>query len=541
MFFFIIFNMLVFSLTVFADISCLGSQFKGACHFVINSGTINCGIGTTIVAYRISGSSHVGNDTYTTVSSGVYGNKLNNGQPNLGVKGSSSNVGETINFTINSFSADQTSTFACGAAPEDLALTVTDTQLPILVSIVKANNSYLNATDKLNITVSDNKGISMLTFDNGNGINTTFTNNTLFSPAFTTDGNYYISFYIKDMLGNIYAETYNYSYDTTKPKIETITKINNSYLNSTDQITITINDANFLSSMKYKVGESQLWINSNGLTFTPGFSTQGNNYLHIWINDSADNINITTYNFSYDSTTPQFIDVGPTTTNSTDKSSLIVTLWASLNERGTCVYGTANNSFSILALMNTVNELNHTINLTFTADGTFTYYVKCNDTAGNINVDGNSTTFSVNITEQNDNSGNTPNTGPGGGGDSKSPTTSLPATSQATSTPLTPIISSGIGGDGATETKGEEGSLISSKDETQTELTTDSNFSSTALELSTNLIKDRMITPLITFLKTRRGSIILSFLLFILLIIAVLLIIIKNSKKKEATVIKINS
>ena len=292
------------SFYVYSDgFSCSSHNFKGTCQFIKNSGTVNCSVSTTIAAYR-NYATDTTEDTsaptpYKTTYSGEYGNYIGKGDRGFSVTApSSDNNGETINFTLNNVSADQTESFSCGTL-STVHLTITDTTFPQLVTISKANNSYLNNTDRLTIIVSDNKGINNQTFNNGNGSNVSFSNNTAFNPLFTS---------------------------------------------------------------------------------------QGNNYIDIILTDKIGNINVSTYNYSFDNVTPRFTDIGPSGAQSTTASSLNVIAWVTINEIGNCTYGTANSSFGALSQMNSSNGLNHTANLTFSADASSTaYYFKCNDTLGNIN------------------------------------------------------------------------------------------------------------------------------------------------------------
>lgn len=456
------------SFSVIAEGSCVNDAFMGTCQFIRNSGTVNCTVGTTINAYINYATDQTADTTpgiYTTLFSGIYGNKLSNGYPNLLVIVTLSTEGQPINFTINGINADQTSTTSTCAdllLPEDLALTITDTSLPKVETISKSNNSYINNTDRLTITVSDNKGINNLSFNNGNGSNVSFSNNTAFNPLFTS---------------------------------------------------------------------------------------QGNNYIDIILTDRIGNINVTTYNYSFDNVTPHFSDIGPSGSQSTTASSLHVILWTTTNEQGNCTYGTTNSSFGALTQMNSSNGLNHTANLSFSADASSTaYYFKCNDTAGNINVDGNTTSFSVDVSSG-DTGGGTGGGGGGGGGTTPAATPSAPVSAPITSPSVPSSEGEGAeaGAAGAAE-GGAESSAPAGEGGEGAEAGAPSEAPVTAGEgeeegvglagmafkgLTENLAKTtEALGKAFSSLKTKKGAQVFS-LIIILLLITFLIIIIKKTKKKN--------
>ncbi|MFH1439600.1 MAG: hypothetical protein ABIG89_03475 [Candidatus Woesearchaeota archaeon] len=333
--------------------------------------------------------------------------------------------------------------------------------------------------------------------------------------------------------------------DTTLPTVDSVVKANNSYMNSTDQLTIQVSDNSGTNSLLYNIGGSNTSF-SNNTAFTPGFSTEGNNYFYIYVEDKLNNTINVTYNYSYDATAPAYKDMGPTAAQSTTASSLHVTLWTTMQEVSTCAYGTSNSSFGALTLMNTSDNLNFTANLTYTADASAVLYVKCNDSAGNINVDGNTTSFSVDVST----GASTGSTGGGGGGGSGSTDTTMPISTPTTPAPISmPSVPSSEGGEGAPApsapapaggageggaSEGGAGEGTGVGDEAGAGDTEDKPLAGKAFEaLAENFQKTKeSVAKAFTALKSPTGSKVFSLTILVLLIVF-LVIVIKRTKKHK--------
>jgi len=122
----VIIVLVVFSSFVLADsLPCEGHVFRGVCQEYSNDVLGNCSVGTAIRAY-INYASDTTEDTspngYTTVTTGVYGNQLEDGVADLMVAGNLDDEGLLINFTVDGYTANDTFSFSCGGGPTVLHL-----------------------------------------------------------------------------------------------------------------------------------------------------------------------------------------------------------------------------------------------------------------------------------------------------------------------------------------------------------------------------------------------------------------------------------
>lgn len=134
---------------------------------------------------------------------------------------------------------------------------------------------------------------------------------------------------------------------------------------------------------------------------------------NITCQDNVSNIAISsTYIFVVDTVKPIITSIGPTGTQTSSTGTISVTLFANTNENSTCRYSTSDINYLNMTSTMAKNAAGtyHTASLSFSEDGTHTYYIRCVDRAGNIMTFSNSTSFSVDITET------TTTAGRGGGG-----------------------------------------------------------------------------------------------------------------------------
>jgi len=88
---------------------------------------------------------------------------------------------------------------------------------PIILSIVPANNSFVNSARNITIKFSDdNSGIKNSTYNNGTTTDR-FENNTPFNPGWTTEGTKTLTIRIFDNAGNLNESIYTFIVDNTPP------------------------------------------------------------------------------------------------------------------------------------------------------------------------------------------------------------------------------------------------------------------------------------------------------------------------------------
>ncbi len=96
---------------------------------------------------------------------------------------------------------------------------------------------------------------------------------------------------------------------------------------------------------------------------------------------------------------------------STSNSGSTVTISVTTDENATCKFDESDTAFASLSYSMTDSVTSHTGSRTYSSTSSGTYYVRCNDTTGNVMSYSNTTSFSVSIK-------GTPSTGGGGGGSS---------------------------------------------------------------------------------------------------------------------------
>jgi len=131
--------------------------------------------------------------------------------------------------------------------------------------------------------------------------------------CFLADGNRTVYVKVRDEAGNLGYPEKVFSWivlDTKAPQIINITPQNNSFLTSADNITITFSDPPASDGTSSGVNTS-IFFNgthylqfSNNTPFNPGWSSEGLHTLTVYINDTAGNLNLTTYQFTVDNTPP---------------------------------------------------------------------------------------------------------------------------------------------------------------------------------------------------------------------------------------------
>jgi len=98
------------------------------------------------------------------------------------------------------------------------------------------------------------------------------------------------------------------------------------------------------------------------------------------------------HNFTIaDTTAPSVTAISATTSGST------VTLSVTTSEAAQCRYATTDVAWGVMLNMTTTNSTTHSNAITYSASASGTYYVRCNDTAGNAMNTSNSTAFSVTV------------------------------------------------------------------------------------------------------------------------------------------------
>ncbi|MCK4634372.1 MAG: hypothetical protein KAT37_00685, partial [Candidatus Aenigmarchaeota archaeon] len=249
---------------------------------------------------------------------------------------------------------------------------------------------------------------------NNTAINCTNVNDACYTN--TTDN---VTLYIPHLSGGALGD------DTVGPTINMTSPENNSEVdNSYFTFTFTAKESNpkedfcwynLTNSTGAEINYTTLtnnsfsWVGTTG-TYTTTLSGIANSNYDMTINCTDLNNQSTqeVFNFSVsDTTSPQVTDV-----SSSDITTGSATLSVTTDESSICRYNDTDGSYLTMDVFNTTGGTTHTAALTGLSSSTqYTYYVRCNDTAGNIMTYSNSTTFTTSA-------GETTTTVSGGGGGS---------------------------------------------------------------------------------------------------------------------------
>ncbi|MFH1849113.1 MAG: PGF-pre-PGF domain-containing protein [archaeon] len=102
------------------------------------------------------------------------------------------------------------------------------------------------------------------------------------------------------------------------------------------------------------------------------------------------------HNFTVADTTVPRVSALSTSTSGT--TTVTLTLSATTNEAARCRYAATDGNYTAMTAFSTTGATSHSVSIDYTADASGTFYVRCNDTAGNAMSASNSTTFSVTVT-----------------------------------------------------------------------------------------------------------------------------------------------
>ena len=292
-----------------------------------------------------------------------------------------------------------------------------DIDVPVVnVSSPGNGNNETNASIVFNFTVVDNytSVLSCSLFINNslNQTNSSVQNNTptTFTVNFS-EGNYEYNIRCNDTADNqgnssVYSFTVNLNPELT---INSPTEMSKAYKKTNDTVSI-----NYTYSELYLKNITIFILNSTGgvvnttivSNLTNGTVTRIDNVSLLNYSEANYSVNITIFDslnqntsafenksIAVDNTAPAVVSYGPTDTVTSSSTTFRVTT----NENATCRYDTEDVNYTNMSNAFTGSGKNHTATLSSLSTGTYTYYVKCNDTAGNVNETPYTATITVSI------------------------------------------------------------------------------------------------------------------------------------------------
>ncbi len=257
-----------------------------------------------------------------------------------------------------------------------------DRQPPYIVSISRANNSFITSSANLTIALNDSlSGVASSghTFDNGNGTKTGFSSGAAFNPGYASEGNKTLNASFMDNSGNQNWTLYSFAVDNTAPAFNLMDPANGSYINFARNIRIDLIESfSGIAASWFDNGNGTNTSFADNVSFNPGYTAEGSRTLRAYANDSAGNTNTTLFAFIADNTAPSFSSFSPAN-NSNITGSTTATI--SFSDAVSGANALANNgngtNFSI------TNNISFSPG--FTGEGLRNLTVYANDSAGNAN------------------------------------------------------------------------------------------------------------------------------------------------------------
>jgi len=229
------------------------------------------------------------------------------------------------------------------------------------------------------------------------------------------DGNYTYKFWVTDSAGNWNSTSEYWVYiDTTHPILNITNPSNNAIIiNSYFSFNFTAKEANpkenfcwfNLTNGTHTIENGNLTKNSLNWTGTSGnyielFREIGDGYYNLTIN-CVDLNNQSTqlhHNFTVNDTLQPEITNISTATSGTGTSTVTIILSLTTDEYTVCRYSASDINYSSMAELSTTGTTIHSKVFTYNSDSSGTYYVRCNDTAGNVMNTSNSSSYNADVT-----------------------------------------------------------------------------------------------------------------------------------------------
>ncbi|MEA2035931.1 MAG: NosD domain-containing protein [Nanoarchaeota archaeon] len=282
---------------------------------------------------------------------------------------------------------------------------------PPTVTIIYPTNGSNISSNSIDLNISTNEaGLTFYWVINGTLNSTTIDTN---SSMNASDGYYNLTVFVGNGLINGSSSVY-FTIDTTAPTIYLISPINNVKTNKGNQtFTCNITDNSAIANLTLYIWNSS---NANVLTNTTILFTTYNqtswNYtlpasgIYKWNclgYDYANNLawgEEGNYTIDWDTTPPNITATSPSGTVYTSQS----TLQATTDENATCKYiphteGNITTNYSSMPYNLTDRNTAHTKIATL-ANAYYEFYVKCNDTIGNVMNESGNISFTVNVQTQ---------------------------------------------------------------------------------------------------------------------------------------------
>ena len=301
----------------------------------------------------------------------------------------------------------------------NVTLNVTNiNDLPIITSVAIANADYLNRTngsltaswtfdDNDNDTITANETLWYI-----NGIENESLRNSANIGSQNTTKNQNWSFSVRINDGTGFS---NFAYSANLTIQNALQEFSHALgVETIERGKLFTYDANYTDldndNITFSDNSTLFDITSDGIiNFTP--INAGNITVNITLSQNPNVSNILTIEVQ-DSAAPQIISISASSSGTT---TVTVTLSVTTDETAECRFLTSNLNFTGMSAMASTNSLSHSNSQSFTSDTSGTYYVRCNDTVGNVMNSSSSTAFNADVQEPSGDSGAATSSGDSGG------------------------------------------------------------------------------------------------------------------------------
>lgn len=182
--------------------------------------------------------------------------------------------------------------------------------LYVIEDFYPENNSFVAVNVNISYNVTDDQLFSKVIYNAG-GVNyTTFDAAGLISTWWSVEGWKLLDLWVYDEAGNVNHTFLRYFVDANAPVFYSVEPVNNSYVRSADNLTVVVGDDYGISSFWYNnnVGGGNVTVAENS-SFSPNWGIEGEQFIDVWANDSAGNVNHARYRFVVDNSPPSISNI----------------------------------------------------------------------------------------------------------------------------------------------------------------------------------------------------------------------------------------
>jgi parallel beta-helix repeat protein len=276
---------------------------------------------------------------------------------------------------------------------------IVDTQFPTVEIVYPENISYNINVSRLNYTAYDANIQQPCKYSlNGGQTNTTITCGTNKTGLTSVEGSNTWTVYVWDIPGNFNYSSVTFFKDSINPRVSYGNGTEGDYANVSRNwvfVNVTVNETNEVSItfVLFNASNGNVF---NESTFTNQQRTinwtnlaEGIYYYNVSVSDTLGNVNTTrTRTIRLDVTPPvlsnPFPPIGYYVTSSSGSTLMSITT----DENAVCRYLNVSAAYGNMTLFSVTNNTLHNTTLIGLANYVnYTYHIKCNDSAGNINLD----------------------------------------------------------------------------------------------------------------------------------------------------------